>query len=348
VKARTTQQELGARSTGVFAALRPRIDVRDDEPAAGEDRKLHEKQPDTTGPDFVGAGLGHDFGRIRVHAETGRKQATDQTNDPQALRSRLGVGRRLDSGVKSRMESIFGQDLSHVRVHANGQAARLSAGLDARAFAIGEHVAFGEGQYRPGTPIGDALIAHELAHVVQQEGSRSTTSTSRDALETEANTSAVGALLSVLGGAKAALSQKMMPRLRSGLQLQRCIQSQKYEIPPYLGPASTIALEQINQVIENVDLLGNFVVFGTAFNLATADVEERGASIATDVATDTPSEVELAARALSGLPAIRRERITTIITLLLVEHENDMNAQERAFWHRILESIGTEPARGER
>ena len=55
-----------------------------------------------------------------------------------------------------------------VRLHDDPAAARLTRSLGARALAVGEHVAFGPNEYEPGTPVGDALIAHELAHVVQQ------------------------------------------------------------------------------------------------------------------------------------------------------------------------------------
>jgi hypothetical protein len=66
------------------------------------------------------------------------------------------------------MEGAFGRSFTGVAVHTDGRAARLLSNLNARAFTVGEHVAFGGGEYRPVTMIGDALIAHELAQVVQQ------------------------------------------------------------------------------------------------------------------------------------------------------------------------------------
>jgi hypothetical protein len=79
-------------------------------------------------------------------------------------------GQPLVAGTRAFMESAFGQGFSHVRIHTDTQAAALSAGLNARAFTIGQDIAFGVGEYQPGTLIGDALIAHELAHVIQQGG----------------------------------------------------------------------------------------------------------------------------------------------------------------------------------
>ncbi|MGO9437371.1 MAG: DUF4157 domain-containing protein [Terracidiphilus sp.] len=154
--------------------------------------------------------------------------------DPQELPAQLGSGHSLDGGVKSRMETALGGDFSHVRVHTDSSAAELSTRLNARAFTIGRDVAFGAGEYRPGTLIGDALIAHELAHVVQQGGRTSSVSpmsrgaTEYSALEEDADASAVGAVLSLWSGSKADLKdmgKNAMPRLRSGLGLQRCSRS---------------------------------------------------------------------------------------------------------------------------
>ncbi len=63
------------------------------------------------------------------------------------------------------------QDFSRVRVHTGGEAAGEADRLGARAFTVGRDVYFGAGQWAPGTPAGDRLLGHELAHVVQQGGS---------------------------------------------------------------------------------------------------------------------------------------------------------------------------------
>jgi hypothetical protein len=140
------------------------------------------------------------------------------------------------------MESAFGQDFSGVRVHTDSKAGSLSENLHARAFTVGRDIAFASGEYRPGTLIGDALIAHELAHVVQQGGSVSSTmqkgETESGSLEEDADTSAVGAMASLWGGIKggiANIARNAMPRLRSGLKLQRCEDSIK-QPEPAIGP----------------------------------------------------------------------------------------------------------------
>ena len=66
------------------------------------------------------------------------------------------------------MEPRFGHDFSRVRVHADTGAAESARAVDAQAYTVGSDVVFGTGQYRPQTGTGQRLLAHELAHVVQQ------------------------------------------------------------------------------------------------------------------------------------------------------------------------------------
>ena len=76
----------------------------------------------------------------------------------------------LPAGERAFFEPRLGVDLSGVRVHADAEAARLAAGLSARAFAAGSEIYFGAGEYRPQSSEGRRLLAHELTHVVQQRG----------------------------------------------------------------------------------------------------------------------------------------------------------------------------------
>lgn len=79
-------------------------------------------------------------------------------------------GRSLDGTTRSNMESGFGRDFSNIRIHDDARAHDNARTLGARAYAAGDHIIFGEGQYRPESSSGQALIAHELAHSVQQGG----------------------------------------------------------------------------------------------------------------------------------------------------------------------------------
>ena len=72
--------------------------------------------------------------------------------------------------MRAFFEPRFRRDFGAVRVHANRDAATAAQSLDALAYTTGRSIVFGEGQYAPGTTSGRRLLAHELAHVVQQAG----------------------------------------------------------------------------------------------------------------------------------------------------------------------------------
>ena len=66
------------------------------------------------------------------------------------------------------MESAFGQDFQDVRVHTGTDATASAQRLGAHAYTVGNDVVFSDGQYDPGSTSGQKVLAHELAHVVQQ------------------------------------------------------------------------------------------------------------------------------------------------------------------------------------
>jgi hypothetical protein len=106
------------------------------------------------------------------------------------INSTRGGGTTLDPGVAGKLGGTLG-DLSDVRVHTDDTADKLNRSVSARAFATGTDVYFAKGEYNPGSAAGDKLIAHELAHVVQQRGSATsgplTVSQPGDAMEREAD-----------------------------------------------------------------------------------------------------------------------------------------------------------------
>jgi hypothetical protein len=79
-----------------------------------------------------------------------------------------GGGRRLNPDEDASMGAWFGHDFSRVRVHSGEDAAAAADRLHARAYTVGSDVAFGRGEYVPGSLEGRRLLAHELIHVVQQ------------------------------------------------------------------------------------------------------------------------------------------------------------------------------------
>jgi outer membrane protein OmpA-like peptidoglycan-associated protein len=86
------------------------------------------------------------------------------------------LGEPLDAGTRAFMEPRFGYDFGQVRVHNNSAAAQSARDVNALAFTVGNHIAFASGQYSPGSAQSNHLLAHELAHVVQQGGAGPSTS----------------------------------------------------------------------------------------------------------------------------------------------------------------------------
>jgi hypothetical protein len=97
----------------------------------------------------------------RVVARKAEREAESPAKIP------TGGGAALDGGLRKKMESQLGADLSSARIHTGGESASAARSLGARAFTVGNDVHFNAGEYKPGTKEGDRLIAHELTHVVQ-------------------------------------------------------------------------------------------------------------------------------------------------------------------------------------
>jgi hypothetical protein len=79
-------------------------------------------------------------------------------------------GSALDNSTLDTMSPALGRDFSDVRVHTGGEADQLNRSLQARAFTTGNDIFFSKGAYAPQSKSGSSLLAHELAHVVQQDG----------------------------------------------------------------------------------------------------------------------------------------------------------------------------------
>lgn len=77
-------------------------------------------------------------------------------------------GRPLDAEARSFFEMRFGHDFSHVRVHTDPLASESARAVRGLAYTVGSHIAVRKDAYAPGTSAGRRLLAHELAHVVQQ------------------------------------------------------------------------------------------------------------------------------------------------------------------------------------
>ncbi len=98
--------------------------------------------------------------------------ASDDSAGSLAQRAATAVGltgQPLGRDTRAYFEPRFGRDFSNVRIHTHAHARDASHALGARAFTLGRNIGFAGGEYAPRSPEGRRLLAHELAHVVQQD-----------------------------------------------------------------------------------------------------------------------------------------------------------------------------------
>jgi hypothetical protein len=107
---------------------------------------------------------------VSKHSLLQRKKSDSERNTiPQVVHDRLrSFGQPLDAGVRAFMEPHFGHDFGQVRIHTDGQAAQSTEAVSALAYTAGRDIVFSAGQYQPHSDAGKRLLAHEMAHVVQQ------------------------------------------------------------------------------------------------------------------------------------------------------------------------------------
>jgi len=105
-----------------------------------------------------------------------QRQARDSGSTPALMPDHAALeqsgGKPLPLDLRQRMESQFGRKFEGVLVHSDSAAAQAAGAVHARAFTSGNHIYFAQGEYQPDTEPGRELIAHELAHVVQQNTGR--------------------------------------------------------------------------------------------------------------------------------------------------------------------------------
>ena len=107
-----------------------------------------------------------------VFAFTDRQRQRRSAPSADARRLAPAAGQPLNTSVRALMEPRFGHDFGQVRVHADLAATEAAESIRAQAYTVGSHITFGAGQYQPHTSAGQRLLAHELAHVVQQQRTR--------------------------------------------------------------------------------------------------------------------------------------------------------------------------------
>jgi hypothetical protein len=96
-------------------------------------------------------------------------------------------GQPLEPSVREGLQARFGADFSAVRVHDDRTSHRSAHALGARAFTVRQDIYFAEGQFAPWSATGRRLLAHELAHTIQQRDPRPETAGLEGIREAEAD-----------------------------------------------------------------------------------------------------------------------------------------------------------------
>src|SRR5262249_51867263 len=104
----------------------------------------------------------------RIRRFSGQSSSRTGAAPASVDRALASPGTPLEPALRQDMEQRFGRDFSWVRVHSGAAAEQSARDVNAHAYTVGYDIAFGAGQYAPATRDGRRLLAHELAHVVQQ------------------------------------------------------------------------------------------------------------------------------------------------------------------------------------
>ena len=199
------------------------------------------------------------------------------------------VGSTLPSGLQGQFERSLGADLSGVRVHAGERSASAAEAVSARAYTVGQDIHFGRGQYDPSSSDGKHLLAHEVAHTVQQSGAAAgpqhklEVSEPGDVLEGAADSAA-----------DAMVRGEPAPSVSSGGSVQR--QIQRTPLPPSQRPQTRSAYDEA-------------LVIAKAQGMS--DEEARnflGAAAEADAAERAPAAKKGRARGHHGKPDAKREQ----------------------------------------
>jgi hypothetical protein len=147
-------------------AVQAKLEVgRSDDPLEAEADQLAERAVNQSAPCACGATCDTcSAGTPKI-----RRKAAGPASGTPHVAATLGAGHPIEASTRGFFEERFGRDFSDVRIHSDKNADRSAANLRAHAYTAGRDIVFRGGKYAPQNSDGKRLLAHELAHVVQQE-----------------------------------------------------------------------------------------------------------------------------------------------------------------------------------
>ncbi len=158
-----------------------------------------------------------------------------------------GKGASLPESVRDYYEPRFGYDFSQVRVHTGAQAAESARAVNARAFTLGRDLTFGAGEYVPERVSVQQLLAHELAHVVQQ-----------GAAGAPPHGSGLERRVEVEGSQASPWTKVSVSQVKSGVQRQG-VDDETGDAGPALAADGRITGEWLDTFLANTPEIGRFV-----------------------------------------------------------------------------------------
>jgi hypothetical protein len=203
-------------------------------------------------------------------------------------------GQPIDNSTRGFMEERFGHDFSGVRIHTDALAAKSARSIDAMAYTVGRDIAFGTGQYVPHTSAGQHLLAHELAHVVQQSDlGNEATQVGKQQAEVQADSAAdealrLGRRVSELGAADQGLYCSSLKRATSAEEVKMehkvdlihlkellilMLRTQSPEIQAEIDDWRTIAIALV-EVVDEENKVFRTIVYAASKNWNNPALEE--------------------------------------------------------------------------
>jgi Domain of unknown function (DUF4157) len=169
---------LAVRTLGSISASSSHTAKDDTDDAAGFGRIRRSSRASTGSVVAPVAAVGR-IRRATYGATIGRAGGDLDAETTQLLRSSRSGGTPLPDEPRSRMEAVFGADFGAVRVHAGPTSTELNGRIQARAFTVGSDIYFRDSVPDASSSSGQALLAHELTHTIQQGAARPTRTVSR-------------------------------------------------------------------------------------------------------------------------------------------------------------------------
>ncbi len=165
------QRTIGNQAVGRFiksGALQAKLRI-------GQPGDIYEQEADRMAEQVVasqdkGQALSSRYEEKVLQSKTKNASDSEDTSVHDNFLKDLGYGQSLDKVSCAFFESHFDRDLSMVRVHTDARAADAARTVNARAFTVGKDVVFGDGEYALHNAQWQRLLAHELTHVIQQDG----------------------------------------------------------------------------------------------------------------------------------------------------------------------------------